>query len=129
MRRLDDIARGLLAQLARDLKLSHEFFDPLLSTAGQNQHDTESASILDTIHYMPPSTDRVNPNLSSDCESHVDKGLLTVIYPDTEQGLQVTHSLIVDVPRVVDVPHPTCWLLLDSLTSSNSIFVVSWSRL
>lgn len=123
VQRLEDIARLLLAQLARHLKLPLYFFEPLLSTPDQKQDSNESASVLDTIHYMPPSTDAVNPNLFANCESHVDKGLLTVIFPDTEEGLQVTHL------RLIDVPHLMCWLLLDSLTSGSFVFVVFWSRL
>ena len=53
--------------------------------------DGVAATSLDTIHYLAPNMTApvVDANASANCEAHVDKGLLTFIFPDTEQGLEV----------------------------------------
>ena len=55
-----------------------------------------ASSCLDTIHYMAPSIagPAADADASANCGPHVDKGLLTLIFPDTEQGLQVTSGLV-----------------------------------
>ncbi|KAL3158725.1 hypothetical protein ABBQ32_011459 [Trebouxia sp. C0010 RCD-2024] len=84
---LDDIARGVLEGLAKALQLPADAFLPVLD---QTAVDTskQSASSLEAIHYMLP--ERADEKLGAPaCEAHEDKGLLTLIYSDIQQGLQV----------------------------------------
>ena len=81
----------MLAQLAQKLEMPPDVLESILDKAPVLT-DGVAASSLDTIHYLAPDMTGpvVDANASANCEAHVDKGLLTLIFPDTEQGLQVT---------------------------------------
>ena len=49
----------------------------------------QSASSLEAIFYILPESAAAALNSLTACQSHEDKGLLTVIYADTDIGLQV----------------------------------------
>ena len=86
---LDDIARELLEGLANSLQLPKAAFLPILDPTAVDS-SKPSACSLEAIHYMLPEGSVVaGSDLPEACEAHEDKGLLTVIYSDTEQGLQV----------------------------------------
>lgn len=86
----DDIARGVLEGLAKSLQLPADAFLPILDpTAVDNKKP--SASSLEAIHYMLPE-DAITNSGAPACEAHEDKGLLTLIYSDQEQGLHVGPS-------------------------------------
>ena len=88
----DGLARDVLAQLAQQLKLPPDAFISLLDMPHSVNHGLMAASSsLDTIYYMAPSIrgPAADADASANCGAHVDKGLLTLIFPDTEQGLQV----------------------------------------
>lgn len=90
VQQLDDIARQVLAQMADGLNLPWKAFESLLGTAVPRGDGAVSASILDTIQYTAPTLSRVHgADRAANCEAHVDKGVLTLILPDTSQGLQV----------------------------------------
>ena len=50
-----------------------------------------AASTLHTVQYLAPNLGgRLgDANASANCGAHVDKGILSLIFPDTEQGLQM----------------------------------------
>ena len=58
-------------------------FDPLL----QADQSAAAASSLEAIHYLGAAS-KPSPAVRG-CEAHVDKGLLTCIFADSSQGLQV----------------------------------------
>lgn len=90
MLNFDDIAKDVLAQLAKSLQLPLGVFEPLMGPAIPTGNGALAASILDIIHYnMPQANSTLNADSSASCEAHVDKGLLTVVFPDTAHGLQV----------------------------------------
>ena len=80
----------MLAQLAQQLEMPPDVFESIFDKPPVLT-DGVAASTLDTIHYPAPNMTGplVDANASANCEAHVDKGLLTLIFPDTEQGLQV----------------------------------------
>ncbi|KAL3135555.1 hypothetical protein ABBQ38_006033 [Trebouxia sp. C0009 RCD-2024] len=83
----DDIARGILESLAKSLQLPADAFQPILDQTAVDS-GKQSASSLEAIHYMMP--EGVATSLGAPaCEAHEDKGLLTLIYSDTAQGLHV----------------------------------------
>ena len=90
MQVFDEVATGVITDLAETLQLQSTVFTSLHTTTATHL----GASCLETIHYMAPSmTDAsLDANASASCEAHVDKGLLTLIFPDTAQGLQVKHT-------------------------------------
>lgn len=53
------------------------------------QREKESSSAVEVVHYMSAYGCGLAPHASANCAGHIDKGLLTFIYADTEQGLQV----------------------------------------
>ena len=87
---MDALAKAVLGQLAVALFLSPDAFDPVLTTAVPKRGKS-AASILQAIHYKPRSQTGTEFGSSTECEAHVDRGLLTILYPDAKQGLQVTH--------------------------------------
>lgn len=92
---LDDLATGLGTDIAEMLNLQPGILNSLHATAARQQAGAAAASSLETIHYMTPSMTRaaLDARTSASCEVHVDKGLLTLIFSDTVQGLQVqTHA-------------------------------------
>ena len=80
MQILNDLATGMTTDLAESLRLQSTSLNSLHATSASQL----SASSLETIHYMAPSmTDAtLDANSSASCEAHVDKGLLTLIFPD-----------------------------------------------
>ena len=81
----DDIAREQLEGIAKSLQLPAATFLPILDPTAVDS-SRQSASSLEVVHYMLPA-DLGAPEA---CEAHEDKGLLTLIYADTERGLQVS---------------------------------------
>ena len=76
-------------QIATTLALPANAFLPILDSAVVRQGELSSSS-LEAIHYILPATAAAaDHSVSTGCESHVDKGLLTLIHSDTAQGLQV----------------------------------------
>ena len=88
---MHDLATGLITDLAQILGLAPNLLNSLHAAIPTQHSGTPAASSLETIHHMAPSTTSaaVNTNESGSCEAHVDKGLLTLIFPDMVQGLQV----------------------------------------
>ena len=88
---LDEFARRVLMSLAELLKLPADAFEHVLDSGPVRC----SASVLETIQYFAPAKTAINVAQSSaftNCDAHVDRGLLTVIYSDVPSGLQViTH--------------------------------------
>ena len=84
----DDIAREHLEGIAKSLQLPAAAFLPILDSKALNSRK-QSASSLEAIHYKLPEAATTHVAPSEACEAHGDKGLLTLIYADTEQGLQV----------------------------------------
>ena len=88
---LAEFAKRVLVSLAKLLELPADAFEPVLQSGTKNP----SRSILDTIHYFAPAKIAVNAaqsSASANCDAHVDRGLLTVIYSDVPSGLQVSPS-------------------------------------
>ena len=98
MQAFDDIAREQLEGLAKSLQLPPAAFLPILDSTALNSR-RQSASSLEAIHYMLPEAAAADGGAPEACEAHEDKGLLTLIYADTEQGLQVGCN-------VTDNPYP-----------------------
>lgn len=95
MLNFDDIARDMLAQLAESLQLPFGIFNPLLGPASSNGDGALTASLLDTINYMSPEANSIsNTDTSASCEAHIDRGLLTILFPDTVHGLQVQCCMV-----------------------------------
>ena len=77
-------------QIASTLSLPETAFLPLLE--GPHPEGQLAASALEAIHYHSPEEilhlDDAE-DASADCGAHAHEALLTLIYADTEQGLQV----------------------------------------
>ena len=84
----DDIARETLEGIANTLQLPEAAFLPILDSLALDSRK-QSASSLEAIHYMLPDGAAADVGGPEACEAHEDKGLLTLIYADTEHGLQV----------------------------------------
>ena len=85
----DVLARKILVSLAEALSLPSATFDSLLETNMPcSTSHLPSASNLEAIRYFNDGHKGQNSATES-CEAHVDKGLLTLIHADSEQGLQV----------------------------------------
>lgn len=86
---LDNDARGMMVHLARVLHVPAtcflQFLGPKLAV-----EDQLFASSLEAINYALPANS-ADPN---GCQSHVDKGLLTLIHSDSSDGLQVFSSCL-----------------------------------
>ena len=85
---LDAFARRVLESLAKLLNLPADVFEPVLELGAVNP----GASFLETIHYYAPAktaTTDAQSSASANCDAHVDRGLLTIIYSDVPSGLQV----------------------------------------
>jgi len=80
----NDDARGMMVHLAQVLRIPATCFLQILgpTLAVENQL---FASSLEAINYALPANG-ADPN---GCQSHVDKGLLTLIHSDSCGGLQV----------------------------------------
>ncbi len=87
---LDDIARGVLEGLAKRLQLRADAFLPILDRKAVDT-SKQSASSLEAIHYMQPGGAAADPGAPA-CAAHEDKGLLTLVYSDTEEGLHMRLS-------------------------------------
>ena len=85
---LDDIARKHLQGLEEALKLPGGASSLLLDSRAVDS-SRQSSSSLEAFHYMLPEGAAAHLGSLEAFEAHADKGLLTVIYADTEQGLQV----------------------------------------
>lgn len=83
---LSDIARENLQGLEKTLQLPAGAFLPFLESTAVDSGKQSSCS-LEAIHYKLP--EGAGSGSLTACESHEDKGLLTVIYADTYRGLQV----------------------------------------
>ena len=83
---LDDVARRILAGLAQTLQLPADAFLPILDQTAVNLSE-QSASSLEAIHYKLPEGSVADLGAPA-CVAHEDKGLLTLIYSDAQQGLQ-----------------------------------------
>ena len=82
-------AQAILDELATALSLPATHFRSALDVT-QLDMESAAASSLEAIQY--PALD-VTARLAvqhASCEAHVDRGLLTCIFADTPQGLQVT---------------------------------------
>ena len=88
-RAFETLATGLLTHLAEGLGLPLDTFNFLLNTTAPQHSEAVAASGLETIHYLAPSAPAADESASASCDAHIDKGLLTLIFPDTEQGLYV----------------------------------------
>ncbi len=79
--------------MAESLSLPLTAFEPILDTAHVKKGQP-SASSLEAIHYMLPRDAAANPptTTSAGCDAHVDKGLLTLVYSDIVNGLEVRHK-------------------------------------
>lgn len=83
------LARKILVSLAEALSLPPATFDSLLEiNMPCSTSHLPSASNLEAILYFNDGRKGQNSATES-CEAHVDKGLLTLIHADSEQGLQV----------------------------------------
>ena len=87
---LDQFAKLVLSQLATAMSLSPGTFESILDTSGVQQSGSVAASVLETINYKPPHPSGPVADQSGNCEAHVDKGLLTLVFPDTQDGLQAS---------------------------------------
>ena len=87
---LDDLARTTLRALEDGLHQPSDTLTRLLATAIPKVGDV-AASTLHTVQYLTPSLGSapLDANASANCGAHIDKGILSLIFPDTEQGLQV----------------------------------------
>ena len=85
---LDDIAREQMQGLETSLQLPAGAFSSRLDSKPVDS-SKQSASSLEALHYMLPEGAAAHLDALEACEAHEDKGLLTVIYADTAQGLQV----------------------------------------
>ena len=86
---LDNDARGIMVLLAQVLHVPATCFLQILGpTLAVENH--LFASSLEAINYALP----VNGADPTGCQSHVDKGLLTLIHADSSDGLQVGLSFL-----------------------------------
>lgn len=83
-------AQAVLAGLATALSLPADHFCSALDVTLLEKGNV-AASSLEAIQY--PALDPIARLAAqhASCEAHVDRGLLTCIFADTSQGLQVTH--------------------------------------
>ncbi len=81
---VDNDARGMMVHLAKVLHLPATCFLPILGPTLARE-DQCFASSLEAINYALPA----NGADPTGCQSHVDKGLLTLIHSDSSDGLQV----------------------------------------
>ena len=88
MQAFDDIARDQLEGIAKSLQLPTAAFLPILDSKALNCKK-QSSSSLEAIHYLLPEGAAADVGAPEACEAHEDKGMLTLIYADTQQGLQV----------------------------------------
>jgi len=88
---LKKTANAVLTALAKSpfLKIKANSFDSILEDPVLDP-GVVSCSSLDVIHYWDPG----NADCSNNGQAVADKGLLTVIFADTEAGLQVNRLCI-----------------------------------
>lgn len=84
------MAKGLLAHIAEYLSLPATAFEAITDT-GLPREGKTAASSLEAIQHIPRCEAGPYEYLPEhhDCETQLDKGLLTLMFPSTEHGLQV----------------------------------------
>lgn len=111
---LDNDARGMMVHLAKILCIPATCFLQILGST-LAVVDQSFASSLEAINYALPA----NGADPIGCQSHVDKGLLTLIHSDSSDGLQV-FSFVLERSQTFCL----CLLLID-ITVCNSRLLVA----
>ena len=108
MQSFDNLAKGLLAQVAEYLSLPATAFEAITDTCMPREGKT-AASSLEAIQHVPhfeAGPYEYSPKYH-DRETQLDKGLLILMFPSTEYGLQVL---------LIAADHAqTCCFLMQSL--------------
>ena len=87
MQNFDNLAKGLLAHVAEYLALPATAFEAIMDTCLPHEGKI-AVSSLEATQQIPRF--EAGPYIySPDCETQLDTGLLTLMFPSTEYGLQV----------------------------------------
>ncbi len=110
---LDNDARGMMVHLPQVLHVPAACFLQILGPTSAVE-DQCFASSLEAINYALPA----NGADPTGCQSHVDKGLLTLIHSDSSDGLQVFSSIVECIQTIclclllLYIPVFSCMLLV-----------------
>ena len=85
MQTLDELAKGYMASMASLLGLSADAFQTINECHTTDDKAHTSASSFEALHYLPLKTTAA----STSCQADVKEGLLTLIYSDAPQSIQV----------------------------------------
>ncbi len=85
MQTLDELAKGYLASVASLLGLSADAFQTIIEHHTTDDKAHASASSFQAMHYLPLESTAA----STSCQADVEEGLLTLIYSDAPQSIQV----------------------------------------
>ena len=98
-------AQALLGELATALSLPATHFHSALDGAYFKRGGI-AASSLEAIQYPVLDVTATPAAHHANCEAHVDRGLLTCIFADTPQGLQVTYAVSITPTSTFACPLP-----------------------
>jgi len=82
---LDELAKGYLASVASLLGLSADAFQTIIECHTIDDKAYASGSSFEALHYLPLVTTAASTSYQAD----VEEGLLTLIYSDAAQSIQV----------------------------------------
>ncbi len=85
MQTLDELAKGYMASVASLLGLSADAFQTIIECHTTDDKAHTGASSFEALHYLPLETTAA----STSCQADVEEGLLTLIYSDAPQSIQV----------------------------------------
>ena len=85
MQTLDELAKGYMASMASLLGLSADAFQTIIECHRIDDKAHASASSFEALHYLPLETTAA----STSCQADAEEGLLTLIYSDAAQSIQV----------------------------------------
>ncbi len=89
MQNYDEVAQHILSEIAESaLSAPSTLFRPALDVAPLERGNI-AASSLEAIQYPALNASARLAAQSPSCQAHVDRGLLTCIFADNPQGLQV----------------------------------------
>ena len=92
VQKYDELAQDVLSRIAESaLSVPSTLFRPALDVAPLERGNI-AASSLEAIQYPALNASTRLAAQSPSCEAHVDRGLLTCIFADNAQGLQVMQS-------------------------------------
>ncbi len=88
MHSLDELAKGYMASVASLLGLSADAFQIIVECHTTDDKAHANASSFEAMHYLPLESTAASTN----CQADVEEGLLTLIYSDAPQSIQVRQA-------------------------------------